>query len=131
MFFDNTVRTVLFFIVGVILTVVSFVGYYVWGISGWLLHLIYAFDVAYLYLNAYAILEIEYVPWFKAILLTVGYFVAFHLIFFLIFLANGGASFFFSVWGEVLRWSIFVGPCLLILFFAVVLIIKLISHYGP
>ncbi len=117
---------IIFIIIGGALTTISFLGYYALDFSNRCMILLYVLDIAYLYLNSalFFYLILGKYPWLKAIVLTTAYFVAFNLIVFVFLLLNNGYGLFLEIWDKILVWSIFIGPCfiLIILIFCLLLV---------
>ncbi len=124
------ILSIVFLIIGGMLTALSFVCYYALDAGKRALVVLCIADVAYLYWNAIKIFEDSNYKCWKAIAFTVGYFFLFHLIVFLLFLFNDGHQRFFQLWDKIAFWSIFIGPCLNVVIILGLLIMCGLSYGG-
>ena len=88
-------------------------------------------DFLYLFLNAYLLLEYSDKRIMKALGLSLGYIAIFNLIPIGYLLIEGLTQRITEIWEDVLVYSFFTGPCLIIIIFVIFLVMLLYDYaYG-
>jgi len=129
---NDTKKTIAFFITGILLAVSSFSCYYLIEPRNWLVvSILCAVDFLYLFANAYVLLEYSERRILKSFGLSVGYIAVFNIIPLGYLLFEGLIPRILEIWKTILVYSFFTGPCLIIIFLVVALIMLLYGYaYG-
>ena len=129
---NDTKKSIVFLIDGVVLAIASFLHYYLIEPRNWVVISIFcAIDFLYLFLNAYLFLEYSDKRIIKAFGLSMGYIAIFNLIPIRYLLIEGLIPKIAEIWKDILVYSFFTGPCLIIIIFIVLLIMLLYDYaYG-
>ena len=129
---NDAKKTIVFLIGGIILAVASFLHYLLIEPRNWIVVSIFcAIDFLYLFLNAYFFLEYSDKRILKALGLSIGYISLFNLVPIGYLLIEGLTPRISEIWKDILVYSFFTGPCLIILIFIIFLILLLYDYaYG-
>ena len=121
---NDTKKSIVFFIGGIVLAISSFLCYYLIEPRNWILISIFcAIDFLYLFFNAYLFLEYTDRRIIKAFALSIGYISIFNIIPIGYLLIEGLVQRIAEIWKDILVYSFFTGPCLIIIIFFVFFII--------
>ncbi len=125
----DTKRSAAFCLGGAALATASFLCYYLIEPRNWVvLSLFCAVDFLYLLLNAYLFLGHSDKRILKALGLSVGYIALFNSLPLGYLLIEGLLSRIAEIWKDILLFSFFTGPCLIVLIFIVLLIMLLCDY---
>ena len=129
---NDTKKTIVFLIGGIVLAVSSFLCYYLIEPRNWIIvSILCVVDFLYLFLNAYLFLEYSDKRIIKALGLSLGYIAIFNLIPIGYLLIEGLTQRITEIWKDVLVYSFFTGPCLIIIIFVIFLAMLLYDYaYG-
>ena len=126
---NDTKKTIVFLIGGIVLAVSSFLCYYLIEPRNWIIVSIFCVvDFLYLFLNAYLFLEYSDKRIIKALGLSLGYIAIFNLIPIGYLLIEGLTQRITEIWKDVLVYSFFTGPCLIIIIFVIFLVMLLYDY---
>lgn len=129
---NDAKKMLIFLIGGIILAVSSFLIYYLIKPTNWLL--VYGFcgvDFIYLFFNAYLFLFYSDKRVIKAFLLSLGYIFVFNLIPLGYLLIYGLIPRIIEIWKDVLIYSFYTGPCLIVIIFIIFLFMFIYDYaYG-
>lgn len=127
---EDNIKGIAFLVGGVVLVTSSFLCYYLIEPRNWVvISILCAIDFFYLFLNAYVLLEHSEKRIIKSLGLSVGYIAIFNLIPNGYLLIEGLIPRIAEIWKDVLVYSFFTGPCLIIIFF-IIFFILLLSEYA-
>lgn len=125
---NDTKKMILFLIGGIILAVCSFLSYYLIKPINW--YIIFAcclIDFLYMFWNSNLLFSYSDKRILKACLLSIGYIFVFNIIPIGFLLINGMISRIIEIWKDVLLYSFFTGPCLIII---IIIIFLFLFLYG-
>ena len=126
---NNTKKMTVLLIIGALLSVGSFLCYYLIQPTSWLIvSLLGVIDFIYTFLNAYLLFD-SYTNkrLLKAIGLSAGYILLFNIIPIGYLLINGATTLLSEIWTGIIVYSFFTGPCLIVLIFLIALILIFIG----
>ena len=129
---NDTRKTMVFLIGGIVLAISSFLCYYLIEPKNWIIvSILCVVDFFYLFFNAYLFLEYSDKRMIKAFGLSLGYITIFNLIPIGYLLIEGAMQRIAEIWKDILVYSFFTGPCLIIIIFIIFLIMLLYEYaYG-
>ena len=126
---NDTKKTIVFLIGGIVLAVSSFLCYYLIEPRNWIIvSILCVVDFLYLFFNAYLFLEYSDKRIIKALCLSLGYIAIFNLIPIGYLLIEGAMQRITEIWKDILVYSFFTGPCLIIIIFIIFLIMLLYEY---
>ena len=130
--FYGTKKVIIFLMIGVILSVTSFLCYYLIEPTNWVLIIgLCVIDFIYCFYNAYfATIMFGYSDkkWLGATCLSLGYTTIFNVIPIGYLLINGLFVRIVEIWKDVMVLSFFTGPCLIIILIIIMLIMLLYGY---
>ena len=130
--FYETKKVIIFLVVGVILSITSFLCYCLIEPTNWMLVIgLCVLDFIYCFFNAYFVtIEFGYSDkkWLGASCLSLGYITIFNVVPIGYLLLNGLFGRIVEIWKDVLVLSFFTGPCLIIILIIIMLIMRLYGY---